>query len=244
MKRLLVFALLAAVGISELDAQVNTNAIAQILALVTTNPPAAKTNGEQSPITIHSTRAVFENLTDHHMSYLGNVRLTNAEMTLTCERLVADLPQAGQRMDHVVAETNVVINFWESKGKTYHAVGDKAVYDYNILGTMTNETVTLTAHPAQVESEGNTNFSDTIIWHRIEGRIEFEGNPYMILSPPSSARPQGNGTNAPATTNAPPAVPSSVATNAASSVAAPLAANLTATNAPPASTNEAPPESY
>ena len=32
------------------------------------------------------------------------------EMKLTCEWLVADLPQTGGRVDHIVAETNVVID--------------------------------------------------------------------------------------------------------------------------------------
>ena len=68
-------------------------------------------------------------------------------MKLTCALLVADLPQSGGRLNHIVAETNVVIDAKDDEGQPIHATSDKTVYDYNVQNGVTNETVTLTGNP-------------------------------------------------------------------------------------------------
>ena len=77
---------------------------------------------------ISSDSADFD-LTGHEAIYRGHVRVDDPQMKLTCEQLIADVPQSGGHVNHIVAETNVVIDFMDNKGQTNHATGDKAVYD-------------------------------------------------------------------------------------------------------------------
>jgi lipopolysaccharide export system protein LptA len=116
-------------------------------------------------------------------------------MKLTCEQLVADMPPAGGRPNHIVAETNVVIDFTDTKGQTNHATGDKAVYVYSEQGGVTNKTVTLTGNPVMVNAQG-TQTGDVIILDLANNKIHFD-NPNMIF------RQSLNG--ATADTNSPPA---------------------------------------
>ena len=123
------------------------------------------------------------------------MRVDDPEMKLTCALLVADVPQAGGHPNHIVAETNVVIDFTDKKGQTNHATGDKAVYVYNVQNGVTNETVTLTGNPEMENAQG-TQAGDVIIWDRASNKIHFD-NPHMVF------RQNLNG--ATADTNSPPA---------------------------------------
>ena len=91
-------------------------------------------------------------------------------MKLTCEKLVADVPAAGGHVNHIVADTNVVIDFLDDKGNTNHATGDKAVYVYSEQGGVTNETVTLTGNP-QMENAQGTLTGDVIVWDRLNNHF-------------------------------------------------------------------------
>ncbi len=125
--------------------------------------------------------------------YHGHVRVDAPEMKLTCELLVADVPQAGGHPNRIVAETNVVIDFTDTKGQTNHATSDKAVYIYTVQNGVTNETVTLTGNP-QMENAQGTQSGDVIIWDRASNKIHFD-NPHMVF--------RQNLTSPPADTNAP-----------------------------------------
>lgn len=98
-------------------------------------------------------------------TYIGHVRVDDPQMKLTCAWLLANLPQDGGHISHIVAETNVVIDFTDDKGQTNHATSDKAVYDYNVQGAVTNETVTLTGHPLVVNVQ-ETIRGEPIVWDR------------------------------------------------------------------------------
>ena len=102
--------------------------------------------------------------------YRGHVRVDDPQMKLTCEKLVADLPQTGGHPNHIVAETNVVIDFMDTKGQTNHATGDKAVYVYSEQGGVTNETVTLTGNPQMENAQGTLN-GDVIVWDRLNNHL-------------------------------------------------------------------------
>lgn len=169
-----------------------TNADAEILALVTTNAPPPK---PPTPMTtqIGSDSADFD-LKGRQAIYSGNVRVTDPRMTLTCAQLTVDLPPAGGRINHIVAETNVVIDATDEKGATNHITCDKAVYDYNVQGMVTNDTVTLTGNPQIVNAQG-TNTAGVIVWDRANGHIR-ESSPHM-----SGENLGGAGAN----TNGPPA---------------------------------------
>ena len=115
------------------------------MAHAQTNTPGSAAHAARlTPINAES--ADFD-LTGHQAIYHRHVRVDDPQMKLTCEQLVADMPPAGGHPNHIVAETNVVIDFTDEKGQTNHATGDKAVYVYSEQSGVTNETVTLTGNP-------------------------------------------------------------------------------------------------
>ena len=179
MKKIHLIALLALTTAWILRAQTNapnTNAVAEILALVTTNAPATK---PPLPVTtqISSESWDYDNTTRQAV-YHGNVRVDSPQTKLTCAQLTVDLPPTGGRINHIVAETNVVIDHMDEKGATNHVTCDMAVYDYKVQGAVTNETVTFTGNPQVVNVQG-TNTADKIIWDRANDHIR-EFNPRMI----------------------------------------------------------------
>ncbi len=117
-------------------------------------------------------------LAGHEATYRGHVHVDDPQMKLTCEKLVADLPQTGGRPNNIVAETNVVIDFTDDKGQTNHATGDKAVYVCSEQGGVTNKTVTLTGNP-QMENAQGTQAGDVIVLDLVNNKIHFD-NPHMI----------------------------------------------------------------
>src|SRR5271154_5890557 len=130
---------------------------------VSTVPPP------RAPTLINSASADFD-LTARRAVYRGNVRVDDPQMKLTCEELTADLPQTGGHIDHLVALTNVVMDSVDDKGQTNHATSDKAVYDYNVVSGVTNETVTLTGN-AKVENAQGWLTGEPIIWDRANNHI-------------------------------------------------------------------------
>ena len=97
-------------------------------ALAQTNLPPAKV-ALRAPTQINSDAADFD-LNTHQAIYRGHVRVEHPELKLTCGTLLVDLPTAGAHLSNVVADTNVVIDFNDGKGQTYHVTAAKAVYAY------------------------------------------------------------------------------------------------------------------
>ncbi|MGH7990373.1 MAG: hypothetical protein ACREDS_09330, partial [Limisphaerales bacterium] len=115
MKSFCFIMLFALANAGVLSAQTNTTAK---ISVTTTNKPAA------APAAPHLTRidsesVVFDMSTNARTAtYRGHVRVDDPQMKLTCAWLVADLPQDGGHINHIVAETNVVIDFTDDKGQT------------------------------------------------------------------------------------------------------------------------------
>jgi lipopolysaccharide transport protein LptA len=104
-------------------------------------------------------------------TYLGDVHVVDPEMKLRCEWLSATLPTSGGHIDHIVCETNVVIDYSDEKSQTNHITSDRAVYDYNVQGVVTNETITFTGSP-RIENAQAIITGEPIIWHRDSGKFE------------------------------------------------------------------------
>ena len=204
MKIFYLIVLFALAGVWTLRAQTNTNAVDEILALVTTNAPVPKPQPARQPTRIESDSVDFD-LTAHRAIYHGHMRVEDPEMKLNCEWLTADLPQEGGRINHIVAETNVVADFTDEKGQTMHATGDKAVYVYDMQNGVTNETVTLTGNPELENSQGKST-GDVIVWNRARNHLDIT-NPKIVFR--QNINGAMAGTNSPVVeTNLPP-----VATN-------------------------------
>jgi lipopolysaccharide transport protein LptA len=184
-KTFCLIAILAATTAAAARAQSDTNAAPQ--------PAAAP-----GQIIIEAERLEFD-MTNHTATYFGSVHVTDPQMNLTCGWLVADLPESGGRVSHIVAETNVVIDFTDDKGQKMHATSDKAVYDFLSKDSVTNETVTLTGN-AKVERAQGWLTGEPIFWDRAGNHLTAT-NPKMIfrqnLIPGATAN-----TNAPPATNA------------------------------------------
>ena len=117
----------------------------------------------------------------HTATNRGNVRVIAPDGKLTCALLVADLPQSGGGLNHVVAETNVVLDAKDSNGKPIHVTGDRAVYDYNVKNGVTNDTITLTGYPQpQVVIPEGTIMADVIVWDLANKIYHWSGNYHFI----------------------------------------------------------------
>jgi lipopolysaccharide export system protein LptA len=126
--------------------------------------------------TITSDHAEFD-LNLHRAVYQGHVHVDYPEMILTSAWLTVDLPESGGHLNHVVAETNVAIDFVDEKGGKYHVTAAKAVYDYKVVGTVANETVTFTGQPVVTTATSRIE-SEPMIWDRIKNKFSFF-NPIM-----------------------------------------------------------------
>jgi len=149
--------------------------------------------------TIESVTVTFDPA-GHKVIYLGNVRLNDQDMKLTCDWLAADLPQRGEHINNIVAATNVVIDFKNEKAQPMHATSDRAIYFFNVQSGRTNETVTLTGN-AKIEEEQGWLTGEPIIWDRTTGFLTASNQMMIFKQTPALLSP----TNAaPATTNASP----------------------------------------
>jgi len=200
MKALYFAILFAAGGVLVFAGQTNTgtNGVDAILALVTTNRPASPTPA-RGPTVITADVAVF-NLNTHWAVYHRHVHVTDPQMKLTSDWLIANIPQGGGRITNIVASTNVVMDFTDDKGQKTHATGDKAVYFFHVEGGVTNETVALTGNPPMVEQAQSKSTGDAIIWDRVTDKVTIT-NPRQIFWQTTSA--PALETNLPLTNNAP-----------------------------------------
>ena len=167
MKTLLLLLSIALCG----AVQAQTNAVK---GAATKSPPA--------PTEINSDTADVDlSASARQAVYRGHVVVVDPQMKLKCEQLVVYLPPSGERVNHIVAQTNVVIDFADQQGQMTHAVADLADYRYLVSNGVTNETVTLTGNP-QVENSQGTLTGDPINWDRGNNRMTAT-NPHMKSKP-------------------------------------------------------------
>lgn len=189
-----------------------TNAAAKVSVPVATNANVVLPPKPRPPTRIEAEGPADFDLTGRRMIYRDHVRVDDPEMKLSCEWLAADLPPDGGHVTNIVAETNVVIDFADEKGQPYHATGDKAAYFYHVQGGVTNETITLTGNPAQIEDALGTQTGDEIIFDRVNNRVSIPKNAKMVsrqnlngaipgTNSPPVTRPPTDVTNSPPATH-------------------------------------------
>jgi len=216
-KILCLSALLVLASGRTLPAQTNTNAVAEnpTNADATVSLPAAANANvvlppkPRSPTQIYADRGEFD-WELRQATYHGHVRVDDPEMKLTSEWLVANVPQAGERVNHIVAETNVVIDFADENGKTNHATCDRAVYSYEVKDGTTNESVTLSGH-AKVENAEIVATGEPITMNLTTRKITADNmvvtprqnliNPNARTSSPPATKPATDMTNLPPATH-------------------------------------------
>lgn len=136
-------------------------------AVADTNAPAKP----RAPTVITSDAADFD-MNTHQGIYRGHVVVQDPDVKLTCAWLAIDLPESGSHLNHVLADTNVVVDFTDEKGETYHVTSARAVYDYKVVDSVTNETVTFSGKPKVVTSQ-STIESEPMIWDRARNKFSF-----------------------------------------------------------------------
>ncbi len=127
---------------------------------------------------IWSKSGYYDNNTREQV-FLGNVRVVDPKIILTCEQLTVNVPETGQRLSRLTAETNVVIDFVDEKSKDqkYHVTAAMAVYSYSVVNSVTNETITFTGllgKPPLVDTAQGTISSEPLVWDRAAGRFIFK----------------------------------------------------------------------
>lgn len=159
--------------------------------------PPVKPAGVETHIKSQSSQIDLKTRT---MVYIGNVRLNDPRLDMTCELLTARLPASGTRVDSIIAETNVVMLVLD-KGTTNRATADKAVYIFSVKAGVTNEILELTGSPA-IETPQVIMTGTKITWDRGRDNI-FAENQHMIYKSQTNAAPGEISTNAVSTNGAP-----------------------------------------
>lgn len=186
---------LAAAPALALNAQTNLP-LPELSAPATNLPPA--TISTNKPVRERGDTHIFSDSADFDLKnrvgvYTGHVRVIDPQMKMTCEKLTAKVPENGGRIDSIVAESNVVIEAVDDKGRPVRATSEKAIYTYQVVNSVTNETIELVGNP-DVSSAMFSGTADTIVWDRINNSIHTTGQ-HMMIHP--EMKPE---TNAPAAT--------------------------------------------
>lgn len=193
-----IFLLLVVAGALWAQAQADsatpeTNAAQPALLNLSTNSPPRTNAPPKPPTEIFSDSGEFD-LKSRVAVYIGNVRVIDPQMKMLCELLTVIVPEGGGRIDHITAETNVVIDAVDSDGNPIHATGQKAVYTYKVENSVTNELMELTGGP-YVESKAVSGSGEKIVWDRVKNSIRVYKQTHVIIQQPPDKEP---GTNAPA----------------------------------------------
>jgi len=205
-KVLCLIVLLALTDHGRLCAQTNTNVVvAKATNAVIRVPVPAATDTKASlspkprPLTlIYADRGEFD-MAGRKVTYHGHVRVDDPEMKLTSEWLITDLPQPGEHVNRIVAETNVVIDFLDDKGQTNHATCARTVYSYAVKDGTTNELVTLSGN-AKVENAEFIMTGEPIVLNLATRKITANN---LVMIPRQSLINASAGTNSPPATKPP-----------------------------------------
>ncbi|MEY4384765.1 MAG: hypothetical protein RLY20_48 [Verrucomicrobiota bacterium] len=125
--------------------------------------------------------------------YREKVKVDDPRVSMTCEFLTAKLPDKGNRVDSIIAETNVVILI-PDKGATNYATADRAVYTYSIETGVTNELLELSGSPVLTSPQGKTT-GTKLIWDIAKEVLTGE-DIHMVYRNPGASSTNSVGTNA------------------------------------------------
>lgn len=156
------------------------------------NCPPGKTNSTPSQTDVYSDYATFDTKSGL-IVYRDHVRVVDPQLHLTSAILTVQLTQGGasNQLDHIVAETNVIMDFIDENGRKTHATSEKAVYT-RITAPTTNELLTLSLNP-RLETTNGWATADVFVMNRTTGIIHGTGNCHFFHSDATN-NPAGPGT--------------------------------------------------
>ncbi len=84
--------------------------------------------------------------------YSGNVRAVDPQIRVQAQQATVKLPEGtnasgATRPERIVAETNVIVDYFTKTGEKCHATGDKLVFTHTVTNGTTNEVLELTGNP-------------------------------------------------------------------------------------------------
>jgi lipopolysaccharide export system protein LptA len=92
-------------------------------------------------------------LTADSALFRGHVRIKHPQMNWVCDEITMLMPPTlGKAGRIIIAEPDVVFDFTNDQGQTFHGTGNKVVYTHRTTATLTNDLVELTGSPAVLES--------------------------------------------------------------------------------------------
>ncbi len=170
------------------------------IAVAQTNAPAtnAPAHSAAMDIDITSDQGEFDQTT-RQMFYRGHVVVTDPQVRLTCAQLTVTLPtQKARHLERVLAETNVVMDYVDDQGEKYHITAAQGTYDYAVVNSVTNETVTFAGSPKVVW--GGTNSSgEPMNWMTGEPiyyvRVNGQKGRFRGINPQIHSEQSATGTN-------------------------------------------------
>ncbi len=113
-------------------------------------------------------------------SFRGGVYASHPRMNWACETLEVESLRSVELSRRVTAEQGVTFDMMDEKGEKVHGKGDKAVYTYGVSGSVTNELVHLSGHPALLETTNATIQNAEIILDRGRNKLTAPGGKYWI----------------------------------------------------------------
>ncbi len=138
-------------------------------------------NGPTTATEIISKSAHFD-LKARTAIYLGDVRVKDPRIELSCEVLTVKLDGSGGKFQNMIAETNVVMECLDHKGQKIRGTGGKAIYTYNVTATYTNDVMELMDNPILQTAQGTWQ-GDVITLDRGKNTVKVTNSRMHITQP-------------------------------------------------------------
>lgn len=184
MKKFFLFLLICGAATNSRGAATNTTRTVAPLFNISSSAPRS-TNAAAGATEIISKSAYFD-LKARTAIYMGDVRIKDPRMELSCEVLTVKLAtEGGGKFQNIIAENNVVIDFSDDKGQHIHGTGGKAIYTYNVTSTYTNDVMELLENPLLQTAQGNWQ-GDVITLDRVNGTVKATNSRMRIMQPAGS----------------------------------------------------------
>ena len=120
--------------------------------------------------------------------FRGHVRIEHPQMNWVCDEItMLMLPTLGKSGRMIIAEPDVVFNFTDDQGQTFHGTGNKVVYTHRTTATLTNDLVELTGTPAMLESTNVVGRNNTINLDLATHKLTTPGKYLLLGSVPAGS---------------------------------------------------------
>jgi lipopolysaccharide export system protein LptA len=136
-----------------------------------TNPPPSSSSSSNRFAELFSDEYV---LRPQVALFEGKVRFEHPQRRLSCDHLAVHSGEGDPKNERLVAEHSVDFDLMSADGQKVHGTCQKAVYNYGVMGGMTNDTVELTGSPV-LQTTNGTIQNSIIIMDRMQNKLMAPG---------------------------------------------------------------------